>query len=341
MLAFVALWNYRKSKTQAVLTMRIHQIKRNGSDFQQPVNESKLRLQLAGQLSAETISEVIELQAGLFNNTYRIVASQKSYILKAAPEPSADVFYNERHLMKREQSVSEQLQSVSPLVPDYLSFFKIGDRDAFLQPLIPGALWHDVISTLTETENARLWKQLGAFAKNLHSFCGDEFGYPAPHESFNKWSEFIMANVEGMVGDCRRLGVLCEEIEAYLSLLPNFLQLLDQIETPKLLHGDLWPRNVIIDGKGDDIHIKAVIDGERAFWGDPVSDWVLILYGVPDDFWHGYGENLLKTSNPARIAIYQGMYFILNILEAVRFQESNEEPRKHLHTVNIKLKEYM
>jgi hypothetical protein len=55
---------------------------------------------------------------------------------------------------------------------------------------------------------------------------------------------------------------------------------------------------------------------------------------VPDDFWLGYGENLLKTSHSSRIAIYQGMYFILNILEAVRFQESDKEPRKHLAAVN-------
>jgi aminoglycoside phosphotransferase (APT) family kinase protein len=321
--------------------MLIHQIKRESGEFQQPVDESDLKLQLSRELFGEIISEVIELQAGLFNNTYRIVASEKSYILKVAPDRNADVFYNERYLMKRERSVSEYLQSVSSLVPVYLSFFKIGDRDAFIQPLIQGTLWHDVISTLTETENAHLWRELGAFAKQLHSCSGNEFGYPAPHDRFDKWSEFIMANVEGMVADCQRLGVLCEEIESYLGLLPNYLQMLDQVDTAKLLHGDLWPRNVIIDGTGEDIHITAVIDGERAFWGDPASDWVLILYGVPDDFWHGYGENLMKSSNPALIAVYQGMYFILNILEAVRFRESDKEPRKYLYNINKKLTEYL
>jgi fructosamine-3-kinase len=137
-----------------------------------------------------------------------------------------------------------------------------------------------------------------------------------------------------MVEDCRRLDVFCEEIETYLSYLPHYLELLDKVKTAKLLHGDLWPRNVIIDGVGEDIHLKAVIDAERAFWDDPISDWVLLLYGVPDDFWQGYGKNLLKTSDPACLAIYQGMYFILNILEAVRFQESDEKPRKWLFAAN-------
>ncbi|TWU25914.1 Phosphotransferase enzyme family protein [Bythopirellula polymerisocia] len=322
-------------------TVEIHQVARDGSAFQQPVNEQDLLLQLNHVLTNETITQVTELKAGLFNNTYRVNTSQNDYILKVAPVGSADVFYCERSLMQREQSISQQLQSLSPLIPEYLSFFTVDGRDAFLQRWIQGRLWHEVISSLTEAENAELWKQLGAFARILHNCCGEQFGYPAPLEGYSRWSQFIAANVEGMVEDCRRIGVYCEEVEAYRGYLPHFFQTLDQVETAKLLHGDLWPRNVIIDGAGADIHIKAVFDAERAFWGDPASDWVLILYGVPETFWQGYGENLVKTSDPARIAIYKGMYFILNILEAVRFQESDEAPRKRLSAVNEELEEFL
>jgi len=298
-------------------------------------------LQLNHELSGEKIIEVTELKSGHFNNTYRVNTLRNAYILKVAPERGANVFYNERYLMQRERSISEQLQSVSPLIPKYLSFFTVGDRDAFLQPLIQGELWYKAASSLSEAENAELWKQLGTFARTIHNCCGEQFGYPVPFKGFIRWSQFITDNVEGMVEDCRRLDVLCEEVEVYLSYLPNFLQTLDKVKTAKLLHGDLWPRNVIIDGVGADIHLKAVIDGERAFWGDPVSDWVLILYGVPEAFWHGYGKNLLKAHDPACIAIYKGMYFILNILEAVRFSEPDEKPRKRLSAVNKELEKYL
>tara|TARA_B110000037_G_scaffold220214_1_gene287248 strand:- start:1471 stop:2439 length:969 start_codon:yes stop_codon:yes gene_type:complete len=317
--------------------VEIHQIERADSAFQQPVKEQELRQQLGHELSGERVIKVTELKAGLFNNTYRVNTSHRTYILKVAPARGAKVFYNERYLMQRERTISQQLQSVSPLIPEYLSFFKISDRDAFLQPSIEGMLWHEVISTLSDAENTSLWRQLGVFAKNLHQYSGNEFGYPAPFKGFNRWSEFIADNIEGMVKDCRRHGVSCEEIEIYLRQLKHFTKTLDKVKTPKLLHGDLWPRNVIIDGGGTDIHLKAVIDGERAFWGDPISDWVLILYGVPDAFWQGYGDNLLKTADPACIAIYKGMYFILNILETVRFQESTKEPRRKLSMVNKEL----
>jgi fructosamine-3-kinase len=317
--------------------MEIHQIKRSHSAFQQPVNEQDLQAQLTHALSGETIAEVTELKAGLFNNTYRVTTSGNAYILKVAPHQRADVFYNERYLMQRERTISQQLQPVSPLIPKYLSFFTVGDRDAFLQPLIEGVLWHDVIDSLSDAENTLLWNQLGAFAKKLHGCSGKQFGYPAPFKGFDRWSDFIADNVDGMVEDCRRLGVLCDEIETYLSYLKHFINRLDRIKTPRLLHGDLWPRNAIIEGAGNDIHLKAVFDAERAFWGDPVSDWVLILYGVPDAFWQGYGENLPEASDPACIAVYKGMYFILNILEAVRFEESDEAPRSWLATVNQEL----
>ena len=322
-------------------TMKIHQIERSSSAFQQPVNEQELREQLGHALSDEKIAEVTELKAGLFNNTYRVNTVHHAYILKVAPERGAKVFYNERHLMQRERTISQQLQSVSPLIPEYLSFFTIGDLEAVLQPLIEGRLWHDVIASLSDEENALLWNQLGVFARQLHSCCGEQFGYPTPFNGFDRWSEFIADNAGGMVEDCRRHDVLCEEIETYLGYLNHFLKRLDQVKTPKLLHGDLWPRNVIIEGAGADIHLKAVFDAERAYWGDPVSDWVLILYGVPEAFWQGYGENLPEASDPVCIALYKGMYFILNILEAVRFQESDAEPRGWLSTVNEELEQFL
>lgn len=320
--------------------MKFQQIRRDSQDFQQPVDEADLKLQLGRELPGETIRDVTELQAGLFNNTYRVDTANNAYILKVAPRKEADVLFHEQNLMRRERTISSQLESVSPLVPAYMSFFTVCERDASLQRFVHGKLWHDVIATLTESENDRLWEQLGDFARELHNCRGKQYGYPAPSQSFDRWSSFIFHNVEGLVADCRRLSVMHDEVESYCRLLPRFAKALDAVGEPRLLHGDLWPRNVIIEGAGSDIQLKAVFDGERAFWGDPASDWVLILYGVPGAFWRGYGENLLKTRDPACIAIYKGMYFIVNILESVRFNDPDTEPRKWLCVINRELKKY-
>ena len=321
--------------------MKIHQITRDRLDFQQPVNEKQLEIELSKSLVGEKIVEARELDAGLFNSTFQIDTSVSSYILKVAPSSRAGVFFNEQFLMRREHSISSQLQSVSPLIPQYLSFFKVDDRDAFLQSFIEGRLWHDEIDHLATFENNLLWHQLGSFAKQLHSCHGDRFGYPAPGPNCKQWSDFIFENVNGLVKDCRRLGLYCDEVDVYCRHLSQFLSELNQIQTPCLLHGDLWPRNVIIGGGGADIHIKAVIDAERAFWGDPMSDWVLLLYDLPEAFWQGYGENLLESRDAILIAIYKGMYFILNLLESTRTNERDEQSaqaaRKRLSMINDEL----
>lgn len=314
--------------------MKLHQINRSKDEFQRAVDPHALKKSVGDALKDESVVEISEIEGGLFNNTFNLITEQNRYILKVAPIAQADVFYNEKYLMQREHSLANCLQSANELIPTYLHFFKIGQREAFIQPFIEGRLWHDVEDKLSEVENTTLWQQLGTFAKTLHSVGGDLFGYPDPFKRFERWSEFIADNVAGMITDAKRLGVYHGEIQTYESLLPNFYEELDKIKEAKLLHGDLWPRNVIIEGQGKDIHIKAVLDAERAFWGDPISDWVLIQYGVPDAFWQGYGQNIVESANPAVVEVYKGMYFLLNIIEATRFDDSDKQPRKALKGVN-------
>ncbi len=318
--------------------MEIHQKPRKKADFKQPVDESEMKLQLAIALAGEQITSVHELDTGLFNNTYLVSTSNNAYILKVAPGQQTEVLHNEKFLMQREHAISGFLQAVSPLVPEYLSFFKIGDREAFLQAFIEGQLWYDVAGSLSEHENSVLWRQLGEFARTAHQWEGKSFGYPAPFAPCSTWSDFIKSNVEGLLGDCVRNGVFYPEVQEFQLLLPGFYGVLDEVNSARLLHGDLWPRNVIIGGKGSDIHIKAVIDGERAYWGDPISDWVLILYDLPEVFWLGYGQNLLESSDPIKIAIYKGMYFVVNILETLRFSEPDQQYRDYLSGINAQLR---
>lgn len=320
--------------------MRIKHINRNSTDFQQPVDETALQEALQNQLTGQGLKSVKELDAGFFNNTFKVETEQNQYILKVAPIEQADVFYNEKYLMQREQSLAKILQNVSHLIPDYLSFFKVGSRDAFLQPFVKGHLWHDVKENLSEHENSLLWHQLGKFAKHIHSFKGESFGYPPPCKQFSNWSQFISDNVAGMIKDAKRLHVYIEEVRQYELLLPAFYDDLDEVQSINLLHGDLWPRNIIVDGCNSSIEIKAVLDAERAFWGDPICDWVLIMYPLPNAFWDGYGQNIVKNAKPAKVEIYKGMYFLLNIIEATRFKQINKNAMEGLRLVNAKLEAF-
>lgn len=322
--------------------MQVYQIPRKTTDFQQPVNEQFLTTAVAENLSVETPTEIRELSAGLFNNTYLVTTlSGVRYVLKIAPKHSDQVFYNERYLMQREQSLAPLLETVSEHIPSYLNFFEIDGRQAFLQTYREGHLWQDKIDSLSDEENNKLWFQLGGFARDIHAIKGQRFGYPEPFRRFVRWSEFIVDNVDGMLADCHRLGLICEETRLYRRLLELLIDHLHGVTEPCLLHGDIWPRNVLFSGVGTEIQITGVIDAERAFWGDPLCDWVLIMYDLPEHFWFGYGENLLRTGDPVSIAIYRGMYFILNLLEARRDGESKEFILERLTKINSQLKSFI
>ena len=313
--------------------MKLETIQRPPGSFQQPVDDAALSQQLAGALPEETLQAVTELDSGWFNNSYRVVTNRSRYLLKVAPAADADVFYNERYLMQRERALSSTLQPLNSLIPEYLCFFQIDGRDAFLQPFIEGRLWHAEFETLTQAENDRLWFQLGAFSKSLEQQQGSVFGYPGPGPSFDRWSDFIFDYIRGLAADCTRLGLDCPEVTRFCELVPSYRSTLDEVRTAKLLHGDLWPRNVLIEGHGEDIRIRAVFDAERAYFGDPVSDWVSLLYGVPDAFWQGFGENLHGPENTTRMRLYKGMYFLLNLVETTRLKNDTEPPRQWLDVI--------
>ena len=64
--------------------------------------------------------------------------------------------------------------------------------------------------------------------------------------------------------------------------------MLDAVTVPHLVHGDLWYGNILVD---KDHNLAAIIDGDRAFFGDPdfemATGWM-----ISDSFLEGYGRGL-------------------------------------------------
>lgn len=310
--------------------MKITQVKRPSTSFQQPVSESALTSVLKSVLIDEIVLEVNEIASGWFNSTYHVKTSKRSLILKVAPSEESDVFYNERYLMQREESLSPYFKKFGSIIPEYVSFFKIGDRYASIQEYVDGLLWHDVNDELATKDTDRLWNQLGGFTKQLHEIKGDTFGYPSPLKSHAKWSGFILDYITGIRDNCLRNKVHNPLMDVFLDRVKKYYELLDTCTSPSLLHGDIWPRNVIIGNEGESYSIKAVIDSERAYWGDPISEWVLLFFDLPESFWDGYGSNLKEQSDERILSIYKGMYYMLNILESTRFPAPIEPTLKEL-----------
>jgi aminoglycoside phosphotransferase (APT) family kinase protein len=184
------------------------------------------------------------------------------------------------------------------------------DRDWLVASCARGSNWHYSIGRMTDRENHALNAQLGRVAAKLHATANPDgwFGYPRPFKPHTSWSSFLGAYAESLERDARTFQ--CAPLPPELSptrLIARMDGILDEVRTPRLVHGDLWPRNVLFERTGQGPRITAVLDGDRALWGDPRFEWVLYGYPFPPAFWRAYGPREPSTrTGRLRNLLYKG-----------------------------------
>ncbi len=253
------------------------------------------------------IRSVSICRGGLFNTTYRIaLASSRAVVLRVAPPDGLPLMGVERALMRREVAVARWMKAAKLPGPHILH----GDfsrrfvgRDWVVAACEPGSNWHYHVKRLTDRENDELSRQLGTLAKKIHATANPAgwFGYPRPFRRHTSWSSFVLAYAEMLEKDKGDL-VLPPGLSP-VALATRLAPVLDEIREPRLVHGDLWPRNVLFE----DGRITALLDCDRGLWGDPRFEWVLYGYPFRDAFWSAYGPKELRgPSARLRNLLYRG-----------------------------------
>jgi fructosamine-3-kinase len=98
---------------------------------------------------------------------------------------------------------------------------------------------------------------------------------------------------------------------------------LDEVTTPALVHFDVWPGNVFLSFTDGKPSIQALIDHERAFWGDPLADFVTPTIfdrlRADDPLLVGYrkagGKVELTHSALIRDALYRVYLYLILLVE--------------------------
>jgi aminoglycoside phosphotransferase (APT) family kinase protein len=107
---------------------------------------------------------------------------------------------------------------------------------------------------------------------------------------------------------------------------------LDEVTAPVLVHFDLWDGNILVESSSAGHRIGTLIDAERAFWGDPLAEFVsLALYGdIEQDtaFLQGYraagGTVTFDFAARQRLSLYRAYLYLIMWVEAVPRQSSRE-----------------
>jgi aminoglycoside phosphotransferase (APT) family kinase protein len=315
---------------------------RPATDFQQPPTAAEITAFAARLLGPDTaITEAVELGGGAFNNTFRLTtATGHRSILRLSPPPAHPLlFHVEHHLLRREHSLTPFLASIpalAPLLPRTLATdfsHEISPRDAILSEFIEGENWDAVMPVLTPADNDALWRQLAALLRHIHATPAQHFGWTPPATSHTRWSDFILGNIRGLLVDCKKLGVPATEAQTWATVAERCAPALDLISEPRVLHGDPWPKNVLIrrDSPDGAPRIVALLDHERGGFGDPQSEWVFHGCDFPPVFWEAYGPRPTAPASQIRANLYRGTISIQCILESTRYAEVDTiTPRRHL-----------
>jgi fructosamine-3-kinase len=192
--------------------------------------------------------------------------------------------------------------------------------------LCPGRPWPEVADRIDEEQRHALRAAVGREIAALHRITGSGYGYPARPLAAT-WREAFTGMVGALLEDARRFAVeLPRDAGRIAAIVDRVSPVLDEVDTPVLVHFDLWDGNILVDiDRTGAPALGGLIDAERGFWGDPLAELVsLRLFGDLDPdaglvagYEEGGGRLRLDGSSRLRLTLYRLYLYLIMWVEAV------------------------
>ncbi|MER5440823.1 aminoglycoside phosphotransferase family protein [Streptomyces sp. NPDC002790] len=238
----------------------------------------------------------VELGLGMYNNTYKIelAGHNRPVILRVAPEPTRQ-FRSEQHLMRNEYASVPWLAVIAPLMPRVIAAdwsHEIVRRDWMIQSCLDGVPAPDRLGAYPREAWPTFYRQMGAITRSVHDVRGPRFG-PVGSTGHATWSEAVITSLEEIATDLESLALESSDIRKVAALAGHSHTILDEVTDPRLLTGDLWTVNALLDPSASEPTITGVLDFDRTWFGDPAADWTIRMARSKSDerqaFFEPYG----------------------------------------------------
>ena len=262
-----------------------------------------------------------ELEEGYFNAAALLeLEGGLKCVLKAAPPDSLRVLRYEKNIMKAEVKVMRMVKAQTgvpcPKIYCYDTSHRLLESDYFLMEYLPGTPFHRLRHELPASDQAEIERAMGRMARQINTITGPAFGYFAqPEASETGWKTCFGNMLRGLLLDGWEAKVaLPLPYEALFQRLEAQFGVLDGVDTPRLVHWDLWEGNVLVDPATR--RVTGLIDYERALWGDPLMENIFYNLDADSNFMQGYGAPLLATPEQRlRRLLYNAYFFLVLIIE--------------------------
>jgi len=273
-------------------------------------------------------SNVMELSDGWANMAYVItLADGRKVVLKIAPAKGKRVMRCEKDNMRSEVEALRLVAEIGGVPVPHLYVYDpsctLIAAEYFIMAYVEGIPLNKVRDSLTEEERAAIHRELGVYNRRINSCTFNRFGYFFGAGSLKAtWREAFEELIYGVLADGMeadvRLPVSYEEIRLEIN---RRLWALDEVEEACLVHWDLWDGNIFIhEGR-----ISAIIDFERAFWGEPLIEYYFGHFAKSVAFEEGYGRCVVTEAEKTRRALYDLFLDLIMAIECDFRQYENAE----------------
>ncbi|MQM24583.1 phosphotransferase family protein [Glycomyces albidus] len=272
-----------------------------------------------------------EFKDGFFNAAHALeLADGRHVVVKVAPDKSHKLLRYEVDLMATEIECFER--GLAAGVPMPRLWHADPEGGVMIIDRLEGVPLPKVRDTIPAAELLVLRKEIGAAAAGFATVTGERFGYPrkSGRTMADTWSASFQAMVDDVLDDIEEQGVaLPRPIAAVRALVRAEHALLDEVTRPALVHFDLWDGNIFVKRDGDGWAFEAFIDGERAFYGDPIAELVS-LQMVPEEEFpaavDGFLGRPMTAAEERRLALYRSYIMLILIAECrVRGFDAEQE----------------
>ena len=269
------------------------------------------------------------LTGGLFNTTYLVDTTDGNrVVLRAGPVNRHLLMPFEHRLMETEEHVyrlcSAQQSPVSQVLAIDTSKKRI-DRDIMIVRYIPSKPMNE--TNLDKSDKVRISRDIGEAVAKMHRITAQRFGRITDVTAgggFSHWSECLKDELRQWEKVAVPTGLYSETEHLKIrTIFDRATPLLDEIHIPCLIHTDLWAGNLLISNRPPHPEFAAIIDADRALWGDPDFEFSSIQWMLEyDTFWEGYGRRLSQdVTHRTRRDVYHLLFCLWN--SYVYWQEYN------------------
>lgn len=242
-----------------------------------------------------------EIDTGYFNNIYILFFKETEIILKVSPININSILRYEKNIINAEIEALNLVGKYTKVPVPCVYFHDIKQDDCiykyFFMQKIDGIEFNSLIPKLSDEEIYNIEYSLGQYNKDINNIHNEKFGYLAQKEKQeSKWSVAFFNIVSDILIDGSEANIELP-YERIKNIVTMFSNVLDEVISPRLVHWDLWPGNLLIK----DRQISGIIDFERAIWGDPLMEYYFSNSVNNKYFCSGYGIDFDKLDKNSKI----------------------------------------